>query len=461
MKKRMILILPLMMSMAAVSFGSGSGVEDMLAARGLFLTLALVFAGGVAVSLTPCLYPMIPITLSIIGARSAGQKPILGFLRSLVFVLGIAVVYTALGFFVARTGGTVGFLFQNKWFVMGVAVLFVAMGLAMMDYFTIQMPASISGRLQSGANRGGFVGAFLLGLVTGVVASPCGSPVLVGVLGIAAQSGRAGVGVSLLFAYAMGIGLLFLLLGTFPAFLGRMPKSGVWMEDVKKLLGLVMLGVAVYYVNTIMPDTTYWVMVALLSVAAGVFLLERSGSRRAFPKLLVAWRVAAVLLLATGAYAGFWRVPVTVSGVPASAVAAVVPTGDGTTATQALDGGAPAVPGKLVWLTSEEEGIAQLKATGKPMMVDFTAAWCAACKQLERDTFSNPDVRAALADFVLVKIDLTEESPEGAALQKKYKSMSLPTVAFVTPDGKILDNLTLYAFESPAKFLERLAKVRQ
>lgn len=461
MKKRMILILPLVMSMAAVSFGSGSNVEETLAARGLLLTLALVFAGGVAVSLTPCLYPMIPITLSIIGARSAGQKPVLGFLRSLVFVLGIAVVYTALGFFVARTGGTVGFLFQNKWFVLGVALLFVAMGLAMMDYFTIQMPASISGRLQSGANRGGFVGAFLLGLVTGVVASPCGSPVLVGVLGIAAQSGRAGVGVSLLFAYAMGIGLLFLLLGTFPAFLGRMPRSGVWMEDVKKLLGLVMLGVAAYYVNTIMPETTYWVMVALLSVAAGVLLLERSGSRRAFPKLLVAWRVAAVLLLAMGAYAGFWRVPAASGAQAVQMAEAAMPAGDGTTTTQALDGGAPAVPAKLAWLTSEEEGIARVKATGKPMMVDFTAAWCAACKQLERDTFSHPDVRAALADFVLVKIDLTEETPEGAELQKKYKSMSLPTVAFVTPDGKILDNLTLYAFESPAKFLERLAKVRQ
>ena len=472
MKKRMFLMVPALLALTAVTHAAGSNVGEMLATRGLFLTLAAVFLGGVMVSLTPCLYPMIPITLSIIGARGVGQKPLTGFLRSLVFVLGIAIVYSALGFFVARTGGTIGFLLQNKWFVLSMAAFFVAMGLAMMDFFTIQMPASISGRLQSGANRGGYGGAFLLGLVTGVVASPCGSPVLAGVLVVAAQSGSGAIGLALLFAYAMGIGLLFLLLGTFPAFLGRVPRSGLWMEDVKKLLGLVMIGVAIYYVRPIMQDGLFWVLVAMTGAATGLLLLVKAKERKAFRSLLWSWRTVGVLSLAIGLYAGFVRTPEAFGAAPMG-VAMAVPAdgvkGSGETSgtlTSAGDGqtsGIASATAKdgLVWLTSEAEGLRVARETGKPMMIDFMAEWCAACKQLDKETFTSPQVQSALiADFVLVKIDCTEENAENSALQKKYKSMSLPTVAFTTPDGKILDNLTLYEFEKPEKFLERLDQVR-
>ena len=472
MKKRMFLMVPALLALTAVTHAADSNVGEMLATRGLFLTLAAVFLGGVMVSLTPCLYPMIPITLSIIGARGVGQKPITGFLRSLVFVFGIAIIYSALGFFVARTGGTIGFLLQNKWFVLSMAAFFVAMGFAMMDFFTIQMPASITSRLQSSANRGGYGGAFLLGLVTGVVASPCGSPVLAGVLVVAAQSGSGLIGLSLLFAYALGIGLLFLLLGTFPAFLGRVPRSGLWMEDVKKLLGLVMIGVAVYYLRPIMQEGLFWVLVAMTSAATGLLLLVKAKERKAFRSLLWSWRTVGVLSLAIGLYAGFVRTPEAFGAAPMG-VAMLVPanslkrsgetSGTLTNAQDAQTSGIAAATARdgLVWLTSEAEGLRVAQQLGKPMMIDFMAEWCAACKQLDKETFSSPQVQARLrADFVLVKIDCTEEDETNSALQKKYRSMSLPTVGFVTPGGKILEKLTLYEFEKPEKFLERLDKVK-
>ncbi len=469
MRKKILLLLPLLVAVSALASAAASGaVGERIAAQGLVLTVLSIFLGGVAVSLTPCLYPMIPITLSIIGARSAGQKPILGFLRSLVFVLGIALVYSLLGFFVARSGRTFGFILQNPYFLGAIAAFFVVMGVSMLGMFEIQMPAAIAGRLQQGANRGGYLGAFLLGLVTGVVASPCGSPVLVSVLAYAARSGQGAVGFLLLFAYALGIGMLFLLLGTFPSFLKAMPKSGVWMEDVKRFLGVVLIGVGIYYLNLVIPAAVYWPLVAVLCLAGAVVIVVKSAERAGFPRLLAAWRLAGAVLVTFAVYVAVAQVPASfgVAGgtEPAAAVGADRP---GTPAEPASKPAATATTataetkrgGELAWLTDEKAGIEEVKRTGKPMIVDFTAAWCAACKQLDRKTFSDPKVRAQLEGFVRVKIDCTKETPENAALQKKYGSPSLPTVAFVTKDGEIRSELTLYEFEAADKFLERLGKV--
>jgi thiol:disulfide interchange protein DsbD len=476
MMKRLVLVFALLTAAAPVLAAlSEVNVGASLTERGLLLTALIVFAGGVAVSLTPCVYPMIPITLGIIGARSAGQKPIIGFLRSSVFVLGIAAVYTALGFFAVRTGRTFGFVFQNAWFIAFIALFFVAMGLSMLDLFTIQMPASLAGKLQSGANRGGYVGAFLLGLVTGVVASPCGSPVLLGVLAIAAESGRGAVGVTLLFSYALGLGLLFLVLGTFPAFLHRMPKSGVWMEDVKKALGLVLIGVGVYYSKLALPETAFWVVAAVAALAGAVVVAIFAGKRAGFPVLQWSWRGAGILMLGFAVYAAVPKTslallaandtsrgstppvesPVGQDSPSANGAKTQAGSPDAGAATPAPDPNAPPTE----WLTDEAAALELAASINAPVMIDFTAAWCAACKQLDRQTFSQPRVQEALSRFIRVKIDCTEQTDENAALQRKYGALSLPTVAFVTPDGEILKDLSLYKFEPPDAFIERLNRV--
>lgn len=486
MIKRLFLLAPLVAAtVPALAALSDVNVGASLTERGLLLTALIVFAGGVAVSLTPCVYPMIPITLGIIGARSAGQRPLIGFLRSLIFVLGIAAVYTALGFFAVRTGRTFGFVFQNAWFIGFIALFFVAMGLSMLDLFTIQLPATFAGKLQSRATRGGYTGAFLLGLVTGVVASPCGSPVLLGVLAVAAESGRGVVGVTLLFSYALGLGLLFLILGTFPAFLQRMPKSGVWMEDVKKLLGLVLIGVGVYYSKLALPETAFWVVAALAALASAVVVAVFASKRASWPVLQWSWRGAGIALLVFAIYAAVPKTSLALltgshdakSGTqplgtqpvspPADAGSAASGESQGEILPGATEGTASATPAPdpnappTEWLTDEAAALELAARINAPVMIDFTAAWCAACKQLDRQTFSNPRVQEALSRFIRVKIDCTEQTEENAALQRKYGALSLPTVAFVKPNGEIMKDLSLYKFEPPDAFIERLGRVPQ
>lgn len=309
MLKRILFLLAVS-AICISGFAAGtSDVNARVASQGLLLTMLAVFWAGFGVSLTPCVYPMIPITLSIIGARSVDQKPLVGFLRSSVFVLGIALVYSILGLIVARSDMIFGFALQSRWFLITIALFFVIMGLSMLGWFTIQMPARFAGRLQSGANRGGYVGAFLLGMVTGVVASPCGSPVLLGILAFAAQTGKAGAGFTLLFTYAIGMGMLFLVLGTFPSFLSRVPKSGAWMEDIKKFLGVILIGVGYYYIRTILPPLVYWLGVVALCLGTGFIMASAANKRRSQPALFAGWGLVVLCFVIVALYAAILKVP--------------------------------------------------------------------------------------------------------------------------------------------------------
>jgi len=457
----------LLATLASGAFAA-SNVQAELESKGLVLTLITIFVAGTAISLTPCVYPMIPITLSIIGARSAESRPIVGFMRSLVFVLGIASIYTALGLVVALSGGTVGFLLQSKGFLLGISVLFIVLGLSMLGLFNLQLPPSIAAKFQGSGSRGGFLGAFLLGITTGVVASPCGSPVLVGILALAGAKGQAVLGAVMLFTYAMGIGLLFLVLGAFPAFLSKVPKSGVWMEDVKKFLGLILIIAAFYYLSLALPTLLVWGMLIATSLIFAGLIAIKSVERQQWPRLLWAWRVAGLLLVGVAMYAAFALVPRVLARDAAtlerlqkkSAVPAAIVT-KGTPTLAASDNGstATAAAPPAEWLTSEPEALALAKANGWPVVLDFGAEWCAACKELEHETFPDPAVEQALVSFIKVKIDCTEDTDETKALQAKYNSISLPTIAFIDAKGEFKPDLSLLEFEAPGAFVERLKKV--
>ncbi len=460
-----LLLITLFTTLAGGAFAA-TNVQANIEAQGLILTLAGIFFGGMLVSMTPCVYPMIPITLSIIGARSAESKPIVGFLRSFVFVLGIATIYTVLGLIVALSGGTIGFLLQSKGFLIVLSVLFIVMGLSMLGLFNLQLPPAVASKLQGSGNRGGFLGAFLLGITTGVVASPCGSPVLVGILALAGAGGQAILGAIMLFTYALGIGMLFLVLGTFPSFLSKVPKSGVWMEDVKKMLGLVLIIASFYYLGLALPKMLVWGMLIATCLMFAVVIAIKSKERETWPKLLWAWRVTGLIMLGLAMYAAFVSVPSLIAadtfakekaaGIDRLTEGAIIGTStmDGdTSATQTLT--AP----PAAWLTDEPAALAMGKEYGWPIMIDFGAEWCAACKELEHKTFADPAVEKVLAGYIKVRIDCTEETPENTALQKKYNSLSLPTVAFIDAQGNHLPDLTLYEFEAPAEFIKRLSQV--
>ncbi len=223
-------------------------------ASGSLWVYALMFLAGIAGSLSPCVYPLIPITISLFGARDAPSR-LHGFVLSLVYVLGITFTYSLLGALAANSGKVFGNALQSVWVVGTVALIFVAMGLSMLGVFEIRIPAVLGTRLnQVGSGQGRrFLGAFTMGSVAGVIAAPCVGPPLVAALTVVGQRADVMLGIRLLSVYSLGMGLLFIVLGTFTQLLARMPKSGGWMEAVKGTLGIVMLVVGAVYLFDVLP----------------------------------------------------------------------------------------------------------------------------------------------------------------------------------------------------------------
>jgi thiol:disulfide interchange protein DsbD len=216
--------------------------------KGWVYALFIVFIAGILTSLTPCIFPMIPITLAVLGTKDHGQSRSKGFILSSIYVLGIALTYALLGVVAAKTGALFGSLLGHPLVVGTIALLFVLMGLSMFGLFEIQVPQALTQKLSSQQSRKGYIGAFLSGLVAGVVASPCVGPVLISILAYVAQTQNVVTGFILLFVYALGLGQLFLLIGTFHTLWQRLPRSGVWMERVKFVFGSIMIGMAFYFI---------------------------------------------------------------------------------------------------------------------------------------------------------------------------------------------------------------------
>src|SRR6266536_2508957 len=234
-------------STGAAGASSDLGLARLLA-QGSVLAFAIAFAGGVLTSLTPCVYPLIPITVSVFGARQSGSRAHAMALSGL-YVLGIAATYSALGASAALTGKAFGTVMQNPWVLGGVAALFLAMAASMFGAFELQLPSSLQARL-SAVGGAGYAGALAMGLVAGLIAAPCTGPVLAAALAFVATKGSVVYGVAIMFAYALGIGLLFFVLGAFSI---SLPKSGPWMDTVKSVFGIALLAMALVYLRDLFP----------------------------------------------------------------------------------------------------------------------------------------------------------------------------------------------------------------
>ncbi|MBK9294547.1 MAG: thioredoxin family protein [Oligoflexia bacterium] len=221
---------------------------------GQFSAYFFVFIGGILASFTPCIFPMIPITISVIGIESLENKKTKSFLLSIAYVHGVAFTYSILGILAARTGAFFGSFLGNIWIVGVISFIFLAMGLSMLGFYEIQTPKFIRNNFGvGGKNEKGLFGAFVAGIVSGVVASPCIGPILVSILTFVAQSADMFKGFTLLFTFAMGLGMIFIILGTFSGLLTHLPRSGAWMVRIKQVFGVILIGMSVYYLKPFLP----------------------------------------------------------------------------------------------------------------------------------------------------------------------------------------------------------------
>ncbi len=409
-------------------------------ARGSWFAFLIIFLGGVLTSFTPCVYPVIPITISYIGGSSEGN-PFKGFVLSLWFVLGIAITYSALGLLAAGTGAAFGQATQNAWVSGSIAVLIGAMGLSMAGFFDIQLPSSLTSKV--GGRHGGFLGPILMGFATGLIAAPCVGPVLIVLLTWVATTGNLLLGFWMLFTFALGLGLLFIVLGTFSGAITALPGAGAWMEGVKHFFALLLFGLAFWFLRAILPGWLLTMLYGLVLVMAlgawGAFhpLPEGASGRQGLLKglMLLFWIVGAFLAIG-GGLKGF--------------APDLLPTG-GTQVT-----GGVAIHQEPDWIWDADEGFREAAASGMPVMMDFWAEWCVACKELDHKSYNQPEVLALAESFTSIKMDMTEKSPTNEAILKDYAVLGMPTVIFFDSSGKELERFSGFKkAEELAAYMER------
>jgi thiol:disulfide interchange protein DsbD len=404
-------------------------------------TFAVLFLAGVLTSLTPCVYPLIPITVSVFGARQAERRA-RSVALSATYVGGIAAMYSALGVFAALSGKAFGSVLSSPWVIAILAVFLVALAASMFGAFEIALPSALQQKL-SGVKGTGYAGALGMGLVAGLIAAPCTGPVLAGVLAYVATERSAVLGFWMLFTYAVGMGVLFFILGTTSL---RLPRSGPWMETVKSVLGVALIAAAVALVFPYLPRPGQLPLsVKAVAIAAGA--------------LAFAGVLAGALSLS---FHGEARERA-VKGVALGALFAGI-------ALQFGWLGAPRgeKPAQIPWLHDERMAVQQSRASGKPLLIDFGAEWCAACKELDVHTWSDPVVAQEVAKkFVPLKVDGTEETEQIEDLYKKYAVPGLPTVLMMAcrddkpPECAVPGDgpTRVTGFVPPPEMLERLRRV--
>ena len=409
------------------------GIGQRLAKGAIFLPLLLVFPAGLLTALMPCVYPLIPITVSIFGARQAKSRA-QAVALTLVYILGIATMYTSLGIAAAMTGRAFGTILSNPWVVSILAALFAVFAASMFGAFEFTLPSWLQNRLAT-MGKAGFVGAFMMGLVAGIVAAPCTGPVLSGILVHVAATQNVGLGAALLFTYSLGLGVPFFLLGALSI---SLPKGGAWMESVKSVFGVALLALALLYLRDAFPGLREFL--TLKTVAHGAFI--------------------AAALVGAGVLAGAvhrtfrsWPLEGLLKGV--GVVVAVL----GLTLRSGAPLARPAVDG-ADWLPAEEAGLAQAQTFKKPMLIDFFAEWCAACKELDHFVYKDAAFLEEAKRFVLVKVDGTNETPAIEALYKKYKVDGLPTIILIDSQGVVHHEITIKGYLKPAEFADIMKKVR-
>jgi thioredoxin:protein disulfide reductase len=415
--------------------------DDTFAGKGMFGALALAFLLGFGLLLTPCVYPLVPVTIALTGA-TAGRSKLSGLVHSFVYVTGICLTYSLAGLIAAFSGSSFDVL-QHPAVSVVLAVVFVAMAAAMFDLFTVQVTSQRLGRLQAKLRgKGGLLGLFAVGVLSGVGVTACIAPVLVaGVVHVAAR-GQALYGFLFFFVMSWGFGLPLVLLGTFSGLLGSMPKPGEWMNTVKHFMGLALLAAALFYLgkSRVLGDFAFSAVVGGFLLVSAVFVGAFDSLSSDATRGVRARKAFGLLLLAAAVWSFVGLLPIGVAGT-ASAPAA-----------------------QIDWRIVEPGQEAGLDAGGRPVLLDYWGEDCASCKKMLRTTFVDAQVVAESRRFVFAKIDMTEParrgqgSTEWKAMLREHKTIGLPLIVLQDSSGNVVKRFKGYV--GAEEMLAELRKVQ-
>ena len=396
------------------------------------------FLLGLGLAFTPCVLPMLPLLSAIVIGQNQRPNMWRAFALSFVYVQGMALTYTLLGLIVAAIGLPFQVALQHPYVMIGLSIIFVLLALSMFGVFTLQLPSSLQTKLSLLSQQqkaGALGGVFLMGMIAGLVASPCTSAPLSGALLYVAQSGDLFTGAITLYLLALGMGVPLILITLFGNKI--LPKSGMWMETVKKLFGFVMLALPVFLISRILPDEwtpRLWAMLGTAFFIWFAFQMPKNGTGWVFRILFLVAAMISVKPLQTWV----WGETSTPSAVENKAVSHV----------------------EFKQVKSEAELQQVLAENNKPLvMLDLYADWCVACKEFEKETFSDPSVQKAFGDMLLLQVDMTKNSEENRALMTKYKVLGLPTILFFSRDGKEIEGSRVNGFMPPVEFLQWIEKI--
>ena len=431
--------------------------QDQIAARlanaGVFGAIAIFFGLGLLLAFTPCVFPMIPILSGIIAGQGDSITTRKAFMLSLAYVLAMALTYAVVGVIAGLFGANLQATFQNPWVLTVFAAVFVALAMSMFGFYELQLPSSVQTKLTEISNRqegGTLVGAAIMGSLSALIVGPCVAPPLMGALIFIGQTGDAVLGFFALLGLGLGMGAPLLAIGTSAGKL--LPRAGAWMDAVKAVFGVLLLGVAILLVERVLPAAVAMLLWGLLLISSGVYLgaltavaADTSGWRKLWKALGIAVLVYGVLMLVGVAAGGKDTI---------QPLRGLAPAGGGAGAA------AHAEFKRIKTVADLEREVAAAGAAGKPVMLDFYADWCVSCKEMERYTFPEPQVIEAMERFVVLQADVTaNDADDKALMQERFGLPGPPAMLFFDTEGNELRGFRLVGFVPADEFAAHLREV--
>jgi thioredoxin:protein disulfide reductase len=395
-------------------------LESDLASSGLLISLLIVFLGGLALNLTPCVYPLIPITIGYFGGQSEGSTKKL-FVLGILYVLGMAITYSVVGVVTALSGAVFGTLLQNTFVILGIAAVLVLLSLSMFGFYEFKLPDSWVAK--AGGAKGGYFGAVFMGLTMGIVAAPCIGPFVLGLVTYVGAKGNPYYGFLMFFFLAVGLGTPYIFLALFSGKIKSLPRAGFWMDAVKHIFGFILLGMALYFLQPILPKQIAAYILPIYMILASLYSMffdKTAGKVKGFKYVKY---VFSIIIIAVAVYL--------------------------------------LIPTERIspdWQTYSKVDFQKSLSANQPVLLDFYADWCIPCKELDALTYSDKKVIAELKRFNSFKIDMTKSvSDETESTRKMFSIVGMPTVILIDSKGKEVNRLT--GFVNAAEFLKILKSV--